>query len=342
MAGSREGTTDRPRRVLLRDVAEAAGVSISTASDAINGHGRVAPETRARVHAAVIATGYRPNGLARALRVGRSRLIGLAVRPLKDHPMALAEHPYFSALIAGGTAAAMARGHAIVVLPGDADADFLRDLPLEAVMVADSEVDDPLLDVAFSLGIPVITDERPHDPRARLTLDLDTDAAMTTILDHLYACGSRTPALLGDPGDYGYAVRMRDQYETWCAAHGVRPHVADVPAYHPDARRGAIRSMLGARRDAVVGLDDGDGWLILEEADAAGRRVPDDLRIVVAAHEPRYAAARVPITTLELHPHELALKGVGLILDAIEGRLTDGPHHLREPFTLVPRASTIG
>lgn len=334
-------TTDPRGRVRLRDVAEAAGVSLATASDAINGRGRVAPETRMRVQAAVIATGYRPNGLARALRVGRSRLIGLAVRPLKDQAMALAEHPYFSALIAGGTAAAMARGYAIVVLPGDADAGFLRDLPLEAVICADSDVDDPFLDAAFSLGIPVMTDERPHDPRARLTVDIDTDAAMLEILDHLFACGSRTPALLGEAGDYGYAVRMREQYETWCLEHEIRPLVASA-TYDPDARRTAVRSLLAAGRDALVGLDDADGWLILEEAEAVGLHVPRDVRIVVAAHEPRYAAARVPVTTLELHPHELAVKGVDMILDAIEGRLPDGPHHVREPFTLEPRTSTTG
>jgi len=339
-----DGRADRDRtlrRVLLRDVADAAGVSLGTASDALNGRGRVAAATRARVQAAAHSIGYRPNALARALRVGHSRLVGLAVRPLKDHPMTLAGHPYFAPLIAGCVAAAIARGYALVVLPGDIDMAALRDLPLEAVLIADSDIDDPFVDAAFALGIPVLTDERPHDPRAQMTLDIDVDSAMAAILDHLWACGSRRPAVLGDVAEYGYIIRMGDRYDAWCAAHAVEPMIASIPTDTP-TRRAAIRSLIADGCDALVGLDDADGWLMLDEVETIGLHVPDDVRIVVAAHEPRYATARIPITTLELHPHELGTRGVDLILDAIEGRLADGPLHLYEPFTLVPRASTIG
>lgn len=64
------------RRIVLRDVAEAANVSLMTASRAINGEGRVAPETRERVLREAERMGYRPSYLARSLRANETRLIG--------------------------------------------------------------------------------------------------------------------------------------------------------------------------------------------------------------------------------------------------------------------------
>ncbi len=63
--------------VTLSDVARFVGVSAQSVSNALNNPARVAPETRARILAAVEQLGYRPNRSARALRNQRSRLIGI-------------------------------------------------------------------------------------------------------------------------------------------------------------------------------------------------------------------------------------------------------------------------
>ena len=58
-------TTAARRRVTLRDVATAAGVSLKTASNVINGTGRMTDATRAKVEAVIEQTGYRVNVAAR-------------------------------------------------------------------------------------------------------------------------------------------------------------------------------------------------------------------------------------------------------------------------------------
>ena len=64
--------------VRRKDVAELAGVSPAVVSYVLNGGPRgVAPATRARVLAAVERLGYRPNGIARSLRVNRTMTLGL-------------------------------------------------------------------------------------------------------------------------------------------------------------------------------------------------------------------------------------------------------------------------
>lgn len=65
------------RAATLSDVAKLAGVSTMTVSRVINFHAKVAPATRAKVHAAMESLNYRPNQLARGLASGRSRSIGV-------------------------------------------------------------------------------------------------------------------------------------------------------------------------------------------------------------------------------------------------------------------------
>src|SRR5436305_1797030 len=73
--------TPERRRVTIRDVADAAGVSISTVSHALSGRRPISTATKERVFAAAAELGYGADPHARALRTGRSGLIGLILRP---------------------------------------------------------------------------------------------------------------------------------------------------------------------------------------------------------------------------------------------------------------------
>jgi len=77
------------RPATLRDVAEAAGVSIATASRVLNGiSGKATAETIARVQAAAVRHAYRPLAAARDLRIGSSRLVAVLAPNLANPTMA--------------------------------------------------------------------------------------------------------------------------------------------------------------------------------------------------------------------------------------------------------------
>lgn len=103
----------------LRDVAEAAGVSVSTASRALNGQRRVGRELVERVRAAADAVGYQPNLAARSLRTSRTMDLGLAFSRL-DTPAALD-------LIDGLGAGAHEGGYNLLVTSARGDAARYRD-----------------------------------------------------------------------------------------------------------------------------------------------------------------------------------------------------------------------
>ncbi|CAH0541465.1 Mal regulon transcriptional regulator MalI [Vibrio marisflavi] len=81
------------KKVKIKDVAEKAGVSVTTVSMALSDKGRISPETIAKVNAAVDELGYVKNRAASNLRSQRSELIGLIVRDISD--------PYYSEVAAG-------------------------------------------------------------------------------------------------------------------------------------------------------------------------------------------------------------------------------------------------
>ncbi|MEX1022436.1 MAG: LacI family DNA-binding transcriptional regulator [Dehalococcoidia bacterium] len=103
----------------LRDVAERAGVSVSTASRALHGQRRVRGELVARVRAAAVEVGYQPNLAARFLRTSRTMDLGLAFRRM-DTPAALD-------LIDGIGAGAHEGGYNLMVTSSRGDRDRYRE-----------------------------------------------------------------------------------------------------------------------------------------------------------------------------------------------------------------------
>src|SRR3954452_192544 len=71
------------KAVTLTDVARFAGVSVATASKALNGRSQVAPRTRARVLQAAEQLSFVPNTLAQGLLVGRTGTVGLLTSDLQ-------------------------------------------------------------------------------------------------------------------------------------------------------------------------------------------------------------------------------------------------------------------
>src|SRR5439155_6640960 len=93
--GEARSRVSAPRRAppsaTLRDVAGVAGVSIATVSRVLTGARPSAPATRERVLTAAAELDYRPSGPARALKLRRSRTLGLLVTDI--------ENPYFPEIV---------------------------------------------------------------------------------------------------------------------------------------------------------------------------------------------------------------------------------------------------
>src|SRR4051812_19336305 len=91
----------------IRDVAQRAGLSVTTVSRYLNKQLRLPPKTATRVDSAVGKLGFRPNAIARRLSIGASETLGFVTSDIA--------HPFFAAIASAAEAEAMALGYTLAM-----------------------------------------------------------------------------------------------------------------------------------------------------------------------------------------------------------------------------------
>lgn len=330
-------------RAGIRDVAAAAGVSITTVSDALNGKGRLPDATRRHVREVADRLGYRPSAAARTLRTGRSGLIGLTVTTYGEEPFTFTEFAYFAEMARAATSAALARGYALVILPASSRHDVWGNVALDGTVVIDPSDHDPVVTDLLRQGIPVVSDGRPTgNLPVSAWVDNDHEQAVLGILEHLADSGARRIGLLTGTSTDTYTRLSTAAYLDWCRQVGQEPVYEAYPAHDPCAGAVAADRLLARpdRPDAVYGLFDPNGTDLLAAARRYRLRVPEDLMLVCCSERAAYAATEPPISTLSLKPGRIGTAVVQLLIDAIECGGGGRPVEQVMPTDLIVRASS--
>ncbi|WP_309500387.1 LacI family DNA-binding transcriptional regulator, partial [Streptomyces shenzhenensis] len=173
-------------RARLADVAALAGVSVGTASKALNGAGRMRPETRQRVMDAVQALGFRPNQHAQSLHSGRSWTVGL---------MTTDGIGRFSTPVLLGAEDALGAGKISVLLcdtRGDAIREqhhlrTLTDRRVDGIIVAGRRTDPRPPLTGIDPAIPVVYALAPSTDPADTSVVTDDRGGARLAVEHLLA-----------------------------------------------------------------------------------------------------------------------------------------------------------
>lgn len=189
----------RSQPATLGDVARLAGVSIATASKALNGRSQVRAETRQRVVEAAERLSFRPNQVARGLLAGRTGTVGLITSDLEGR---------FGIPILMGAEDAFGAGEVAVFLC-DARGDAIREQHhlrallgrrVDGLIVVGSRTD-PRPSLGRELPVPVVYAYAPSDAPEDFSVVPDSVGAGRLAVDHLLACGrTRIAHITGDPG----------------------------------------------------------------------------------------------------------------------------------------------
>jgi LacI family transcriptional regulator len=182
----------------LVDVAERAGVSLKTASRAINGEPHVAEATRQKVMRAADELGFQLNSMASLLKRGiRSNFIGLVTGDLGN--------PFYSALAKGVERELRAEGLQLVISSTDESGARERALidemvarQVRALIVVSTLESSDSLARAQERGIPVVFVDRPSTDLTADSVVLDNRAGARMAVQHLIDAGHRRIAFIGD------------------------------------------------------------------------------------------------------------------------------------------------
>lgn len=328
------------RPVTIFDVARAAGVSKTTASDALNGSTRVAARTAARVQVAAEDLGYFANSAAQSLRHGGVGTVGLYARW-----SAGAAAEWYVSVFQGVLERANAIGTDVVVL---SDLDGLRRSGVprcEGVIVIDPDADDPVMRRLLNGTLPVVTGYEALERRAvRGWVRADHGTAFKSLAEHLEERGARSVGFIYCPERTPWAMELKDAYDAWSACTSIECRSAPAPVlWSPAQIDEALDGWLDGFNavDAVICCPVGSATYVASRAQERGRSIGRDLLLASCVDGAAMENWTPSITAIDDHPKVFGSACFDLLL-----RCLDEPRAATTEMTVaarvVQRASTIG
>ena len=311
------------RRPTIRDVAAAAGVSISTASKALNGQGKLRAETRDRVAQAARQLDFAPNTLAQALLAGRSFTVGLITTDSFGR---------FSIPVMLGAEDALGTGLISVFMCDTRDdpererryIEMLSARRVDGLIVTGRRIE-PRPALRAGPGIPVVyAMTQPDDGGAAVLPDDEGGGRLAA--DHLLAIGRRRIAHVAGPERF-LAARLRARgFSAALAAAGVEPCGAiRYGEWGERWGREAAGQLLADRPDAIFCASDQIARGVADTLRAVGRRVPEDVALVGFDNwDPMTLGALPPLTSVDPCLVEVGRVAAGQLLAAIGGERPRG------------------
>jgi LacI family transcriptional regulator len=322
----------------MRQVAELARVSPATVSRVLNGSARVREEHRGRVLKAVSEIDYRPNRLARNLRLQQAATIGVLVPDI--------ENPHFSETVRIVEDATFRAGYRVLLCNTDetlakqqAYAQVLADERVVGVIVASADSRGTGLKPLFDLGIAVVAFDRIVSDERADAVSCDNIGATRTATEHLIWLGHERIAYVAGRPDVetgaerleGYMRAMRAARLTPFAVNGnFRTEIAE-------------REVTALLETAVLptALVVGNNLMALGALRAirqAGLSIPGEIA-VVAVDDPVWAALIDPPLSVVAQPvTNMAETAIELLLERIERRRSE-PVRITLPFDFRIRES---
>lgn len=330
------------QRPTLRDVARHAGVSLGTASKALNKAGTLRQETREKVLAAARDLGFRPNDLAQALHRGQSFTVGL----ISNDSFGRFTMP----IMEGLESVLHEAGIALFMCNATDDPererrhiDQLLGKRVDGLVFTGRRADRrpaPGLDLG---GLPAIyVFSQSTEPDA-LCLLPDDEGGAQLATQHLLGLGRRRIAHVSGSEDFE-AVRLRRRgFENALAHAGLPPDPAFVlhGTWSEAWGREALRQLLAssAPPDAIFAGNDQIARGLVEAARDQGLDVPGHMAIIGFDNWTIIAeAVRPPLSSIDMNLRVLGEEAGRRLIRMIAGDKQAGT--LRLPCTLVPRAST--
>lgn len=334
--------SQRPRVATLKDVALLAGVSVATASKALNGRKNVHADTRRRVVEAAERISFTPNTLAQAILAGQTGTVGLLTNDLEGR---------FSLPILMGVEDAFGAGRISVFLC-DARDDAIRESyhlkallgrRIDGLIVVGSSTD-PRETLGHDLPVPVIYAYAPSNDLLDLSVTPDNVNAGTLGIEHLVATGRRRIAHV--TGDMRYAA-ARERAEGALSAlstaglelaGGTVMYGAWTEAWGRAATYTLLSESLDV--DAILCGSDLIARGVLDVLRERGIAVPQEVAVVGFDNwQILTAGARPQLTSVDMNLEMLGRRSAQRMLEAIEGKQVPGVETMA--CRVVVRGSTM-
>jgi LacI family transcriptional regulator len=319
----------------IRDVAQACGVATSTVSRTFSAPHLVNAETRTRVLSVAAELGYRPNRAARALTTGRTHNIGLLVADIAN--------PFFPPLIKAAQAHARERDYHVFVADTHEDPRVEEELiqalskQVDGVLLCSPRLSNRAIE-RLHKDVPLVVVNRRVKGLSSVLMDVGHGARLA--VEHLTALGHQRLALLAGPEGSWTSDEIADAATRAALAEGAELVVIGPNAPTEHGGQAAAPKVESAGVTAVLAYNDLVAIGLIEELDARGVRVPDDISVVGIDDIMPARMGRPKLTTVAMPTAAAGRTGVDALLRLVGAADVDGVAQTMLETTLVIRDST--
>jgi LacI family transcriptional regulator len=312
--------------VTIRDVAKAAGVSVSTVSRVLNDKDDVAPETYEKVQGVIRELGYTSSLAAKSMRSRRTNVIGLIMPDVED--------PFLIQVMRGVNRAIVELDYDLIVYThGDIKKNSTADREQHYVALLNNSITDGVVVVTpaattFSTASPVVAVD-PHYGSTDYPAVIATnrDGALTA-MEYLIRLGHRRIGFISGRPDLQSAVRRLQGYQDALRRANIPLDPELVQPGDFSAKMGFICAQkllnLPDPPTAIFAANDQSAIGTIKAAHEAGLRVPDDLSVVGFDNIPEAAYTPPGLTTVDQSVDKMGYIATQMLISLIQGKPLDG------------------
>jgi DNA-binding LacI/PurR family transcriptional regulator len=298
----------------MKDVAERAGVSLSTVSHVLNKTRYTAPETESRVLQAVEELNFHVNAHARRLAMKQTDLVGLIVSEIAN--------PFFPEIINGFQAAAWKEGFDTLLCNTEHDAtrslNAVRNMlqsGVRGVAVMSSALDRKSVESLKASGIGVVFYNLGPAEKLISNIQIDYLKGISRAVDHLIELGHRQIAVISGPKSNRAAAALQNAMVEELEKRGLRPFPILESNFKVDGGASAVRMIIGQSSipTAILCGNDLIAMGAMSALEEAGVNAPEDVSVIGFDDIFFAQLARPPLTTVSVPRErlgELAFKAL--------------------------------
>ncbi len=324
----------------LRELSKQLNLSVSTISRALSRPDLVSPETREKVLNSAAAHGYTPNAIARSLKNGRTRALGIIVSDIQN--------PFYSSVVREVERVAASRGYNCVICNADEDAhreeralELLMSLQVAGVIHASTGANTALLQSLQRSGLPLVDIDRASGLEDVDTVLLDNAFGARLAAEHLLDLGHSRIAVVTGPQTLTTGRDRLRGFSAVLAERGIAlaPELVEVANFREAGGYSAVVRLLALpeRPTALFVANNEMMAGALSALRERALRVPQDVSLI-SFDDVRWARyVEPPLTVVAQPTGQIGTLAAGLLFERLAGRL-EAVHYVLNP-ELIRRAS---
>lgn len=315
----------------MLDVARSAEVSVATVSAALNGSATVSPELRARIGEAIERIGYKRNAIARSLKLGTTRTVGLMVADITN--------PFFTDVVSVIQDVLHRAGYAVMLCCNDEDVgmqdeqiELLINRMVDGLIVAPAGDDAHLKRILAAAKLPTVLIDRLCDGIDTDAVVLDNHRAVQDAASYMLGLGHRRIGYIsgsletstGRDRLAGYRAALEAAGLTYDESLVRLGNFREMSAY-------TVAMQLLSQSDRPTAIFSANNLMVIGVMKAIrdlGLRCPDDVSVASFDDFPWADVFEPNLTTIAQPVQAIGEQAAHLLLDRMSGKGPEAPRRL--------------